>query len=63
MKNTLSELWRPVIGVFIRAVSPNLFIFQYFHELDMDRVVKGGPWTFDRNLLLMKKLDAEEDPT
>ena len=29
----------------------------------MDRVVKGGPWTFDKHLLLMKKLDTEEDPT
>ena len=50
-------------GVFIRYITPNLFIFKFFHELDMERVEKGGPKTFDRHLLPTKPLAPEEDPT
>ncbi|XWS07884.1 hypothetical protein CRYUN_Cryun41cG0030700 [Craigia yunnanensis] len=42
MKNTLASTRRPVKGVCIKKLSLILFLFQLFHELDMDRVVKGG---------------------
>ena len=29
----------------------------------MERVIKGGPWTFDRHLLLMKPLSVGEEPS
>ena len=50
MKTTLSTIWRPVKGVYIRAQKPNLFVFKFFHEVDMERVIKGGKWTFDRHV-------------
>ncbi|XWS39750.1 hypothetical protein CRYUN_Cryun18bG0081100 [Craigia yunnanensis] len=40
IKNTLASIWRPVKGVCIKELSPTLFLFQFFHELDMDRVIK-----------------------
>ena len=63
MKDALSKIWRPVKGVFIRDINPNLFLFKFFHELDMERVIKGGPWTFDRHLFLMKPLTTADEPT
>ena len=30
MKSTLSALWRPMKGVFIRDIKPNLFYFSFF---------------------------------
>ena len=42
MKDTLSKIWRPVKGVFIRDINPNMFLFNFFHELDMERVIKGS---------------------
>ena len=29
----------------------------------MERVIKGGPWTFDQHLLVMKSLSVEDEPT
>lgn len=61
MKDTLSSIWRPVKGVFMEeTMYPNLFIFKFFHELDIKRVLDDGPWTFNEQALLLKKLDIGE---
>lgn len=43
MKHTLAAVWRPVKGIQINNLHYSLFLFQFFHELDMQRVVEGGP--------------------
>ncbi|KAK6141670.1 hypothetical protein DH2020_024591 [Rehmannia glutinosa] len=63
MKNTLASIWRPVKGVFLRDLGPNLFLFQFFHEMDVARVQKNGPWTFDNLLLITKRLNVGEQPS
>ncbi|KAK6141663.1 hypothetical protein DH2020_024605 [Rehmannia glutinosa] len=63
MKNTLASIWRPVKGVIIKELGPNLFLFQFFHELDILRVQTNGPWTFDNLLLITKRLQVGEQPT
>ncbi|KAK6143873.1 hypothetical protein DH2020_024221 [Rehmannia glutinosa] len=63
MKNTLASIWRPVKGVSIKDLGPNLFLFQFFHELDISRVQSNGPWTFDNLLLIIKKLSIGEQPS
>lgn len=61
MKDTLSSIWKPVKGVYIEETNyPNLFIFKFFHPLDMQRVLDDGPWTFNQQVLLHKKLDEGE---
>lgn len=61
MKDTLASIWRPVKGVYMEETSyPNLFIIKFFHKLDMQRVLDDGPWTFNQQVLLIKKLDGEE---
>ncbi|KAJ8758855.1 hypothetical protein K2173_002634 [Erythroxylum novogranatense] len=62
MKDTLASLWRPVMGVYIKEIDPNRFIFQFFHERDMQRVLEDGPWTFDNQLLLLKQLCSTDQP-
>ncbi|KAK6156010.1 hypothetical protein DH2020_010258 [Rehmannia glutinosa] len=63
MKNTIASIWRPVKGVFIKELGPNLFLFQFFHEVDISRVQSNGPWTFDNALLLTKRLSIGEQPS
>lgn len=60
-KNTLASLWQPVKDMSIRDVRINLFLFQFFHELDIIRVIKGAPWTFYRHQLLTKVLGMDEN--
>ncbi|XWS54770.1 hypothetical protein CRYUN_Cryun10bG0117700 [Craigia yunnanensis] len=62
MKNTLASIWLPVKGVCIKDLRPILFLFQFFHEMDLERVVKGGPWTFNQNLLLTSRLEIGMNP-
>lgn len=36
-------------------VGDNLFQFKFSTEFDMERILHGGPWTFDNQLLLLQK--------
>ena len=63
MKNTLAFIQRPIKGVCIRELNPSLFLFQFFHELDTERVIKGGPWTFNQHMLIMSRLKLGDNPS
>lgn len=56
MKERMADVWRPVRGVSIKEASPGVFLFQFFHRLDMEKVIKGGPWTFDNHVLALGKM-------
>lgn len=60
MKNTLMALWKPVKGMLFRELGEHCYLFQFFHEKDVARVEKKGPWTFDHHLLLLKRLGVYE---
>ena len=62
MKNTIASLWRPGRGVCIKYLSPILFLFQVFHEIDIKRVIDSGPWTFDQHILIVQRLGIDEQP-
>ncbi|XVF64789.1 hypothetical protein PTKIN_Ptkin09bG0195000 [Pterospermum kingtungense] len=63
MKNRMASLWRPGRGVAIKELSPHLSLFQFFHEIDLKRVLDGCPWTFDNHLLILHKLGPGEIPS
>ncbi|KAK5812389.1 hypothetical protein PVK06_027818 [Gossypium arboreum] len=52
----MENLWHPVKGVQIRDLGEKRFLFQFFHAMNMDRVLKGSPWTFNNHLLVLHKL-------
>ncbi|MBA0818648.1 hypothetical protein Gohar_003642 [Gossypium harknessii] len=62
MKSTMANLWHPVKGVQIRDLGEKRYIFKFFHIMDMERVLKGSPWTFNNHLLVLHKLSKGEDP-
>ncbi|KAK5844682.1 hypothetical protein PVK06_000823 [Gossypium arboreum] len=62
MKSTMANLWHPVRGVQIQDLKEKRFLFQFFHAIDMDRVLKGSPWTFNNHLLILHPLQWGEDP-
>ena len=39
----------------ILDVGPNLFQFKFNSEFDMMHILRGGPWTFDNQLLMLKR--------
>ena len=36
-------------------VGSNLFRFKFNTEFDLERILNGGPWTFDNQMLLLMK--------
>lgn len=62
MKNTMAALWHPGKGICIKDLSPTLFIFQFFHEIDIRRVLESGHWMFDKHILIVKRLGELEQP-
>ncbi|MBA0593239.1 hypothetical protein Gorai_010193 [Gossypium raimondii] len=62
MKSTIANLWHPVYGVQIRYLGEKRYLFQFYHNMDMERVLKGLLWTFNNHLLLLRKLERGEDP-
>lgn len=47
MQQMLAALWNPGMGVYIKEVETNLFIFQFYHEVDVRRVMEGCSWYFN----------------
>uniref|UniRef100_A0A803NGT3 DUF4283 domain-containing protein n=1 Tax=Cannabis sativa TaxID=3483 RepID=A0A803NGT3_CANSA len=62
MQNTLASLWQPGKGMFVKELDLNLYIFQFYHEIDIQRVMDGSPWTFNRFQLVFERLKRGEDP-
>lgn len=50
-------------GVHIKEVAGGRFVFQFFHFIDVKRVIEGGPWTFDNSPLLIARMEDGVLPT
>ncbi|KAK3224444.1 hypothetical protein Dsin_011469 [Dipteronia sinensis] len=51
----LGKIWKVVEGVEIEFVSNNIFTFHFRNVDDRIRVLNGGPWTFDRALIVLEE--------
>lgn len=58
MRGRMCTIWRPVKGVFVKELGQGRYLFQFFHKLDMMRVLNGGPWTFDNHTLVLGTVQA-----
>ncbi|XP_021726128.1 uncharacterized protein LOC110693273 [Chenopodium quinoa] len=63
MKRTLTSVWKLHNNVVIKMVESNLFVFQFFNDVDKEKLIDGSPWFFDGKLLLLKDIDGEEQPS
>lgn len=53
LKAALQQVWRTVKAVKIESVGNNIFMFKFVDEADKKRLLKGGPWHFDRALIVL----------
>lgn len=58
MKDCMAGVWRPLGGITVREVETGLFSFQFYHQVDIQRVLKGGPWSFDKHLLILSTMQV-----
>ncbi|XP_074351624.1 uncharacterized protein At4g02000-like [Apium graveolens] len=62
MQNVLASLWRPKEGMEVHDIGGHRYSFVFYHPLDLQKVLDGGPWTFEQNMLIYHKLQENEDP-
>ncbi|KAM6586590.1 hypothetical protein CsatA_009195 [Cannabis sativa] len=62
MRHMMASLWQPGRGVYIKELDTNRYLFQFYHEIDIQAVIDGSPWTFNRIQLVFHRLQRGEDP-
>jgi hypothetical protein len=53
----LKPLWRPVRELKARDMGDNKAMFMFRDEVDLERVLANGPWSFDRHLVILTRID------
>ncbi|KAJ8431612.1 hypothetical protein Cgig2_001089 [Carnegiea gigantea] len=61
--NTITKIWNLSKGVKAQEINTNLFLFQFFHWKDHDRVIEGELWFFNRNVVVLKAAMAGAQPS
>ncbi|XP_031097099.1 uncharacterized protein At4g02000-like [Ipomoea triloba] len=61
-RDTMASVWRPKKGMMAREVSSNLYLFYFVHEIDINKVLNNGPWSYDQSLLLLKQIEPNTSP-
>ena len=56
-----SSIWRPGRGINIKYLGSQLILFQFYHLIDLRRVMDGGPWSFNSHLLVLHELKSYEN--
>ena len=54
-KNTVRCAWGLNESMQVLEVGLNLFQFKFQSEFDLDRILRGGPWSFNNQLLLLQR--------
>ncbi|MCI11056.1 hypothetical protein A2U01_0032155, partial [Trifolium medium] len=55
-KQTMVQAWRSRNPIEIQDLNKNLFVFKFATKKEAELVYKNGPWSFDRNLLILNKI-------
>ncbi|MBA0562748.1 hypothetical protein Golob_007771, partial [Gossypium lobatum] len=62
MRTTVANLWHPCGGITISYLGKKRYLFRFYYEFDIERVMDGDPWTFNKHLLVYHQLQLGEDP-
>lgn len=62
MKSKLADVWKPAMGISIKDLEHDVFLFQFFRKEDLQWVLQGGSWSFDNVMLALEMVDAGENP-
>lgn len=63
LASTMIEAWKLRNPIETRELSKNIFLFQFSTKRDLDNILRNGPWSFDRNFLVLDRVSGEEQPS
>ncbi|KAH1091716.1 hypothetical protein J1N35_018973 [Gossypium stocksii] len=58
----VGKFFAPTKRVAISYIREKRFLFKFFYETNLPRVIEGVPWTFNNHLLVFHHLLEGEDP-
>ncbi|XP_058749288.1 uncharacterized protein LOC131622280 [Vicia villosa] len=61
--STMISAWKLKNPVESQELNKNLFLFRFATKRDLETVLRNGPWSFDRNLLVLVRISGEEQPS
>lgn len=61
--NTIIGAWKLKNLVESQELRNNIFIFRFTTKRDMASFLRNGPWSFDRNVLVLVHVSGEEQPS
>lgn len=59
-KATIKKVWRPMKPVKFHEMGSNMIMVAFDDKMDKTRVMREGPWHFNRCLILMKDYDGKQ---
>ncbi|XP_050211681.1 uncharacterized protein LOC126661845 [Mercurialis annua] len=62
MKNALTSAWRLAKGFTIRDIGDELFVLEFYSKVDRNRILREGPWNFDKQLILLEPMSGNMQP-
>ena len=62
LRKNLRMLWKPNKGMQINEIGDNLFLVEFGEGRDKKRVMDMSPWTYEKQLMLMKEFVGEQVP-
>ncbi|XP_040971398.1 uncharacterized protein [Gossypium hirsutum] len=63
LRNTMADLWHPIGGICITDLGDKRYLFQFFNDVDVQRVATGTPWFFNNHLLILQRIQNGENPS
>lgn len=55
LRNTMADLWHPISAIAISNIVEKRYLFNFFHPMDLNKVLEGRPWFFSNHPLLLHK--------
>ncbi|CAH9082733.1 unnamed protein product, partial [Cuscuta europaea] len=60
VRDTMDNVWKRIRGVTITEIGARRYMFQFYSENDLTRVLEDRSWTFD--LIVLAKLKQRDLP-
>ncbi|XP_050259051.1 uncharacterized protein LOC126704056 [Quercus robur] len=54
---TFNPIWRPKNGIKVRRVGDHIILFIFDNEEEVEKIIEGEPWSFDKHLVMLKRYD------
>ena len=62
LKKNMRMLWKPNKGLQVSEIEDNLFLAKFGDSRDKKKVMEMRPWSYEKQLVLMREFEGELVP-